>query len=108
MSSLRVYRKKSQTASTCHRKKAVCSRILSERHESWCIQKAAEFAELVKVKETDKQKHITNTAPYKTAKGCSLCDICAQYNSKGLSVWDSCAAHKLKQKKQEDSNGNQK
>lgn len=54
------------------------------------------------MKEIDKQKHITTTAPYKTAKGCSLCDICSQYNSKGLSVWDSCAAHKLKQKKQED------
>lgn len=41
------------------------------------------------MKEIDKQKHITTTAPYKTAKGCK-------------SVWDSCAAHKLKQKKQED------
>lgn len=41
------------------------------------------------MKEIDKQKHITNTAPYKTAKGCK-------------SVWYPCAVHKLKQKKQED------
>lgn len=53
------------------------------------------------MKEIDKQKHITTTAPYKTAKGC-LCGIRAQYNSKGQSVWYPCAAHKLKQKKQED------
>lgn len=35
------------------------------------------------MKEIDKQKHITNTAPYKTAKGCK-------------SVWYPCAAQQQK------------
>ncbi|MCR0570023.1 hypothetical protein MKC90_15785 [[Clostridium] innocuum] len=72
-------------------------------------QKAAEFTELVKVKEIDKQKHITTTAPYKTAKGCkSVWYPCAAQQQRAVCVVSMCSTQAKTKETGRHSNGNQK